>query len=59
MGWIIFTAIDLYIGLIVIKSMEPTLPLAKQRRAAVLVKVILVSLALCVVAFAFKLWRKP
>ena len=59
MGWILFTAIDLYIGLIVIKSMEPTLPPAKQRRAAVIVKIILVLLALCVVAFVFKLGRRP
>jgi hypothetical protein len=58
-GWIIFTAIDLYIGLIVIKSMQPTLPPAKKRRAAVVVKIILVLLSLCVVAFALRLWRRP
>ena len=58
MGWIIFTAVDLYVGLIIIKSLEPNLPPAKQRRAAIAVKIIIVSLALCVIAFVAKLWPR-
>jgi hypothetical protein len=59
MWWIAFTAIDLYIGLVVLKSMQPSLSLEKQKRIAVIEKFIIASLVLCVIAFAFKWWHQP
>ncbi len=57
MWWIIFTAIDLYIGLVIIKSLEPSLTPAKQRRAAIAEKVIIGSLIVCAAAIVVKVWR--
>ncbi len=57
MWWIIFTAIDLYICLVIIKSLEPSLAPAKQRRAAIAEKAIIGSLIVCAAAIVFKLWR--
>jgi len=57
MWWIIFTAIDLYICLVIIKSLEPSLAPAKQRRAAIAVRAIVGSLIVCVVAIVIKVWH--
>jgi hypothetical protein len=57
MWWIIFTAIDLYICLVIIKSLEPSLAPEKQRRAAMAEKAIIGSLLLCAVAIVIKVWR--
>ena len=59
MWWIIFTAADLYIGLVVLKTMQPSLPLVKQKRLKIAEKVILVLLALTAVAFLVKLLHWP
>ena len=58
MWWIIFTAVDLYIGLVVLKSLEPSLPPAKQRRVAVAAKVIVGLLVLCVIALVVVALRR-
>jgi len=57
MWWIIFTAIDLYICLVIIKSLEPSLAPAKLRRAAIAEKAIIGSLIVCAAAIVFKVWR--
>jgi len=57
MWWIVFTAIDLYICLVIIKSLEPSLTPAKQRRAGIAVKAIVGSLIVCAVAIVIKIWR--
>jgi hypothetical protein len=57
MWWIVFTVIDLYICLVIIKSLEPSLAPAKQRRAAIAIKAIVGSLIVCAVAIVLKVWR--
>jgi hypothetical protein len=57
MWWIIFTAVDLYICLVIFKSLEPSLVPAKQRPAAIAEKAIIGSLIGCAAAIVFKLWR--
>jgi len=59
MWWIVFTAVDLYIGLVVLKTLEPSVPPQKQKRLKTAERVILVLLALAAVAFVAKLfhWR--
>ena len=59
MWWIVFTAVDLYIGLVILKTMQPSVPAEKQKRLKVAERVILVLLALTAVAFVAKLfhWR--
>jgi len=59
MWWIIFTAADLYIGLVVLKTMQPSVPPGKQKRLKVAERVILVLLALTAVAFLAKLIHWP
>jgi hypothetical protein len=44
--WTIFTAVDLYIGLIVLDSLAGTVPTEKRERLAIVRKVILGLLAL-------------
>lgn len=58
MWWIIFTAVDLYIGLVVLKAMAPSVPPEKQRRMVVAEGAILAGLALCAVALVVKLLRR-
>ncbi len=48
MGWTIFTAADLYIGLIVLDAMAPSIPAEKLGRLPVARKVILALLVGCV-----------
>jgi hypothetical protein len=57
MWWIIFTAVDLYIGLVVLKAMAPSVPSEKHHRMVVAEGVILVGLAVCAAAFVVKLLR--
>ncbi|MBZ5572455.1 MAG: hypothetical protein LAO09_11330 [Acidobacteriia bacterium] len=58
MWWILFTAADLYIGLIVLKTMAPSLTPEKQRRLAVVEKVLWGSIAVLAVVFVVKIWRR-
>ena len=58
MWWILFTAADLYIGLIVLKAMAPSLAPEKQRRLAVVEKALWVSIAVLAAAFAVKVIRR-
>jgi len=51
MWWILFTAVDLYIGLVVLDAMAPGVPPEKQRRLAVAKKAILASIGLLAIAF--------
>jgi hypothetical protein len=55
MWWIVFTAVDLYIGLVVLKVMAASVPPEKQRQSVIAERVIFVGLGLCAVAFVFKL----
>jgi len=57
MWWIVFTAVDLYIGLVVLKAMAPSVPPEKQRRMVVAERMILIGLAVCAVALVVKLLR--
>jgi len=57
MWWILFTAVDLYIGLIVLKAMAPSLPPPKQKRLAVVEKVLWGAMAVLAVAFVVKIWQ--
>jgi hypothetical protein len=58
MWWILFTAVDLYIGLVVLDAMAPSLPPEKQRRLAVAKKVIVASIGLLGIAFVFAWLRR-
>ncbi|HKW18434.1 MAG TPA: hypothetical protein VJO35_13080 [Terriglobales bacterium] len=44
MWWIAFTVVDLYICLVIVKSIEPTLTPEKQKRAAIAVKSIVCAM---------------
>ena len=59
MGWILFTAIDLYLGLILIDVLarSESLPPEKLRRLAVAKKALIAALCLCGVFLVFRLWR--
>ncbi len=57
MWWILFTAVDLYIGFVVLKAMEPTVPPEKHGRLKIVEKVILILLGLSVLALVAKLLR--
>lgn len=43
MWWLAFTAVDLYIGLVVLKTMEPSLPAEKRNRLKIAERIILVQ----------------
>jgi hypothetical protein len=58
MWWIVFTAVDLYIGLVVLKVMAASVPPGKKPRMAAAEKVIYAGLALCAVAFVAKLLHR-
>jgi hypothetical protein len=58
MWWIIFTAVDLYIGLVVLKTMASSVSDEKKQRMAVAEKVIYAGLVLCVVAIVVKLAKR-
>jgi len=57
MWWILFTAADLYIGIIVLDAMKSSIPPEKQQRLAVVKKVLWGSIAVLAVAFVVKVWR--
>jgi len=50
MWWIVFTAVDLYIGLVVLDALIPSLPAEKRGRAIYVKKVIVVLLVLLAIA---------
>jgi hypothetical protein len=56
--WTIFTAIDLYIGLIIVDSIAGTLPPEKQRRAAIAKKVILGMLAFTAIVLVVQVAKR-
>ena len=58
MWWILFTAADLYIGLILLKAMAPSLTPEKRRRLVVVEKVLWSSIALLAVVFVVKIVRR-
>ena len=55
MWWILFTAADLYIGIIVLDAMASSIPPEKQQRLALVKKVLWVSIAVLAIAFVAKL----
>jgi hypothetical protein len=62
MGWIAFTAVDLWIGLIILEAMLPTLPAEKAIRVKKARKVILGSIGVLALAFVgplVKRWVAP
>jgi hypothetical protein len=58
MWWIVFTAVDLYIGLIVLDTLIPSLPPEKRKRANVAKKIVVVLLVLLAIALAAVLMRR-
>jgi len=58
MWWIVFTAVDLYIGLIVLDTLIPSLPAEKRCRAHLAKKVVVVSLVLLAIALAVVLIKR-
>jgi len=56
--WIIFTAVDLYIGLIVLDALAPSLHPEKRNRVAVAKKITLGLLALTGIALVVAIWRR-
>jgi uncharacterized membrane protein (DUF485 family) len=58
MWWIAFTAVDLYICLIILEAMMPSLPAEKIGRAKVGRKIIVGSLAVLVIAFVVALVKR-
>jgi len=59
MWWILFTAVDLYIGLVILKTMQPSVPAEKQKRLKIAEQVIVVLLGLTAVVFLAKLFHWP
>lgn len=62
MGWIAFAALDVYIGLIILEALIPSLPAEKLPRAKRARKAILASLAMLAIAFVgvlVKRWVRP
>jgi hypothetical protein len=58
MWWLLFTAVDLYVGIIVLKVMEPTLPPEKLPRVRVVSRVLWWMIAALGVGFVALLWRR-
>jgi hypothetical protein len=62
MWWIVFTAVDLYLGLVVLDTLIPSLPAEKRNRAIYAKKVIiglLVLSAIALVAVLIRRWSVP
>jgi hypothetical protein len=57
MWWIVFTAVDLYIGLVILKTVQPSVPPEKQKRLKIAEQVILGLLGLTAIAFLAKLFH--
>ena len=58
MGWIAFAALDVYIGLIILEALIPSLPAEKLPRAKRARKAILASLGALAIAFVGMLVRR-
>jgi hypothetical protein len=58
MWWIVFTAVDLYIGLVILDTLIPSLPAEKCYRANLAKKIIVVLLVLLAIALAAVLIRR-
>ena len=62
MKWIVFAALDVYIGLIILEALIPSLPVEKLPRAKWARKVILALLAVLAAVFVgmlVKRWVRP
>jgi hypothetical protein len=62
MKWIVFAALDVYIGLIILEALIPSLPAEKLPRAKRARKAILASLSVLAIAFVgmlLKRWVRP
>jgi len=58
MGWTIFTAIDLWIGVIVLDAMAPSVPPEKLTRLRIVRKVTLGLLVVSVIVLAVQIARR-
>ena len=58
MWWIIFTAVDLYVGLVVLEALIPSLSDEKRRGAILARRVIIALLVLLVIALVAVLIRR-
>jgi len=58
MWWIVFTAVDLYVGLVVLDALMPSLSAEKRRRANVAKKIVVVLLVLLAIALAAVLMKR-
>jgi hypothetical protein len=58
MWWIVFTAVDLYIGLVILDILIPSLPAEKRYRANLAKKIVVVLLVLLAIALAAVLIRR-
>ena len=58
MFWLIFTAVDIYIGLIVLDQTLPTLPAEKQPRLRMVKKALIASLIVVMIMILVKWIRK-
>jgi len=56
--WIVYTAADLYIGLIVLDALAPSLPPQKLTRVKAAKKVVIGLLALTAIWCVVALWRR-
>jgi hypothetical protein len=64
MGWTIFTIVDLYIGLVVLDAMKPSIPLSKLRRLRTARRVILGLIGVCGIVLVAQIvlrygWLRP
>jgi hypothetical protein len=58
MFWLIFTAVDIYIGLIVLDQTLPSLPAEKQLRVKLIKKALIASLIVVMIMILVKWIRK-
>ena len=58
MWWIAFTAIDLYVGLIILEAMAPSLPAQKLKRVRLARNVVIALLIITMIAFFTVLMKR-
>jgi len=58
MPLVVFTAIDLYVALVVLRATTAHLPPEKRSRASNVEKIILASLVVCGFAFLMVMWPR-
>ena len=58
MWWIVFTAVDLYIGLVILDALVPSLPAEKVPRIKLAKRVIVVLLVLSAIALVVVLIKR-